>query len=417
MSDYIVKRQFPGLLATGLAATVLCFVVAVIYWPIWGAAAKAFINAFAGPGLKTVDAKTAAKFYTVFAEGTFFWMVINAWIWQTLIFGNYGKYHLTDRQPGAGLWYTFVGLVAGVAGFLILVGFLGLWWKPFSLSILFAPQNAAEVALAIEGWEASNFYVLPVIIAQIPLASLFHKWPFAGNIKPPWDGFGVMMTGTVFALIVWMGMFIPSFMKLTVGGHAVVSQPLGSWPAVLAFCQGFIFWFLIPAEGGEHYPMKAFAKKQPWMGFAGLALALVMGIATPAILRPIIGPLNLMPGVPLDIIVASLELSVIVFMLLWHHLFDDWPTAKEVPNQATRILTRIAIWVGGGAVFGLVWLKTFKLLPFAGNDLGLGYPVMGVLAGQFALLMVFLYMNTFFDKWPLVRKEPVVKAPAGRKTV
>ncbi len=32
---------------------------------------------------------------------------------------------------------------------------------------------------------------------------------------------------------------------------------------------------------------------------------------------------------------------------------------------------------------------------------------MGILAGQFVFLMCFLYYNTFFDKWPLVRKIPV----------
>ena len=65
----------------------------------------------------------------------------------------------------------------------------------------------------------------------------------------------------------------------------------------------------------------------------------------------------------------------------------------------------MGIWVCGGSVFGFTWLKVYTMLSFAGNDLGLGYPVMGILAGQFALLMVFLYFNTFFDKWPLVWKE------------
>ena len=214
------------------------------------------------------------------------------------------------------------------------------------------------------------------------------------------------MMGTSAALIVWMAMFIPSLMKLSLGGHVITGQPLGSWPAVLAFCQAFIFWFLIPAEGLEHYPMKLFAKKQPAMGLAGLAIALPMGLITPALLRPVVAPLNLLPGVPVDLVVASLELSVIVTMLMWHHLFDDYPSAQIVPDLRTRLFLRLAVWLGLGTVLGVLWIKTFKLLPFGANDLGMGYPVMGLLAGQFALLMVFLYMNTFFDKWPLVKKVP-----------
>ena len=409
MSEYIVKRQFKSSLTTGIVAVVICFFIAVIYWPIWGLLVKTLASSLAWQGIQAVDAKVAAKYFTVVAEGTFFWMVINAWIWLTLIFGNYGKTYLTDRQPGAGVWYTLVGFLVGIVGFLILVGFIGIWWKPFNLAILFTPSTAAEVQFAIEGWETSNFYALPVIIAQIPFVALFHKWPFAGNIKAPWDGFGVMMTGTVAALLVWFAMFIPSLMKLSIDGHAAVIQPLGSWPAVLAFCQAFIWWFLIPAEGGEHYPMKAFTQKQPYMGFVGLAIALVMGFVTPALLRPIIGPLNLVPGTPVDLIIASLELSCVVVLLMWHHLFDDYPTAQMIPNQATRLLTRLAIWLVLGGTFGVVWLKTFKMLPFAGNDLGWGYPVMGILAGQFAILMVFVYYNTFFDKWPLVRKQSILK--------
>ncbi|MBP1750738.1 MAG: putative rane protein, partial [Deltaproteobacteria bacterium] len=67
----------------------------------------------------------------------------------------------------------------------------------------------------------------------------------------------------------------------------------------------------------------------------------------------------------------------------------------------------IVIWLTLGLGLGFVWLKTFKLLPFGGNDLGYGFPVMGVLAGQFVFLMFFLYYNTIFDKWPLVRSVPV----------
>ena len=230
--EYIVRRKFDSKLTTGIFGVVLCFVYAMIYWPVWAFAAKTVITATAAKGLATVDAKTAAKFVAVFAEGTFFWCSINAWVWQTLIFGNYGKYSLGEMQPKAGIWYTFLSFVCGTAGYLIIISFIGLWWKPFSLSLMLSPQTAADLHLAMEGWEAANFYVLPVIIAQIPFVSLFQKKPWAGALKPPFDGLAVMMTSSVFALIVWFGMFIPSFFHLQIGGHAITSQPFGSWPAV-----------------------------------------------------------------------------------------------------------------------------------------------------------------------------------------
>ena len=406
--EYVVRRKFDGKLATGIAGVVICFIYAMIYWPVWAFAAKAFISATAGKGLAAVDPKTAGKFIAVFAEGTFFWCSISAWIWQTLIFGNYGKYTYGEMQPKAGIWYTFLSFVCGTAMYLIIVSFLGLWWKPFSLSLMLAPQTAADLELAIEGWEASNFYVLPVIIAQIPFVSLFQKKPWAGNLKPPLDGLAVMMTSSFVALLVWLGMFIPSFFHLQLGGHGITSQPLGSWPGVLAFCQGFIFWFLMPAEGGEGYPYKAITAKQPWMGLAGLVIALVCGgFLMPMLYGLLISAFNINPGVNPQVTAASLELSLIVFMLCWHHLFDDYPGADIEPGIGKRVLTRMFIWIAGGSLFGFSWLSLYKYLPFAGSDLGMGFPVMGILAGQFALLMVFLYFNTFFDKWPLVCKEIV----------
>lgn len=404
MSEYVVRRWFRTLPGTGTAAAVLCFLITLIYWPLWGMLSKTIIMFIAGSGLQGIDEKVLGKYVSAFADATFFWMVINAWIWQTLIFGTYGKTRWTNRQPYAGIWYSFVGLIFGAIGFLVIVGFLGLWWKPFSFAILFTPRTPEEVQLAIEGWEAGNFYALTVIMAQIPFVSLFQKWPFAGNIKAPWDGFGVMMTSTVAALLVWFGMIIPSFLKLSIGEHLVVTQPMQSWPTLVAFCQAFIWWSLIPAEGGESYPMKFFTKKQPAMAFAGFIISLVMGFVTPAILRPLLRPLDLLPGAPVDLVIASLLLSIIVVTLMWHHVFDDYPTAQMVSNQALRVLIRIGTWVVLGGVLGVVWLKTFKVLPFGSNNLGMGYPTMGILAGQFAFLMVFLYYNTFFDKWPLVRK-------------
>lgn len=408
--EYITRRRFDSLLATGIAGVAICFLYAVIYWPVWATLAKVLITTTAAAGLQAADPALAKKFIAAFAEGTFFWCSISAWIWQTLIFGNYGKYHLSPVQPLAGIWYTLLSFVCGIGAFLVLVGFLGLWWKPFSLGVMLFPANLDELKLALEGWEASNFYVLPVIIAQIPFVSLFQKKPWAGNLKPPLDGLAVMMTSSVFALIVWVGIFVPSFMHLELGGHHITAQPFGSWPAVLAFCQGFIFWFLIPAEGGEGYPYKLFTGRQPWMGIIGLAMALIAGgFLTPAFYLSLIKSFNINPGVNPHVTAASLELSLIVAMLCWHHLFDDYPSASQEPNLAKRIIIRVLTWLVLGTAFGFAWLKVYPVLPFAGNDLGMGFPVMGILAGQFALLMVFLYFNTFFDKWPLVHKEAVPK--------
>ncbi len=261
MNEFIVKRSFKGPVATGMAAFAVCFIASLIYWPVWGSVSRYIILSFGAPGLQTVDARTAGKFVQVFAEATFFWMIINAWIWQTLVFGGYGKYALTKRQPAAGIWYTLVGLAVGLAGFMIVTGFTGLWWKPFSLSVLFTPQNAQEVHMAIEGWEASNFYALAVILANIGYVALFHKWPFAGNIKAPWDGVGAMSLSSYFCLLAWFALILPSLLNLSIGGHQVVSKPMGSWPTFVAYAQCFIWCFLIPAEGGENYPDEIICKK------------------------------------------------------------------------------------------------------------------------------------------------------------
>jgi len=405
MAEYVIKRRFESPFATGFVLTILCFIFTLLYWPIWGSVVKFIALSFAGQGLAAVDHQLAAKYIGVVAEGTFFWMVINAWIWQTLVFGNYGKNHLTQLQPKAGVWYSFVGLATGIMGFLVLIGFIGLWWRPFSFGILFMPSSIEEVRLAIEGWEVGNFYCLAVILVQIAHVSLFQKWPFAGKIEAPLDGVATMLLSTVFTLIVWIAMFFPSLMSgLSLGGHGIVVQPFGSWPAFLAFCQTFIFFFLLPAEGGERYPQKLFTLKQPYSGLIGLIIALSAGLIIPPWLRSIVEPLNLVQGVPADLIVASLGLSMICFLLTWHHLFDDYTGPYIFSNQSSRVLTRGVIWLVGGGTFGLLWLKIFKLLPYGGNDLGLGYPVMGLLAGQFAFLMAVLLCNTFFDKWPLVSK-------------
>jgi AAT family amino acid transporter len=44
--------------------------------------------------------------------------------------------------------------------------------------------------------------------------------------------------------------------------------------------------------------------------------------------------------------------------------------------------------------------------------MGLGFTTMGILAGQFTFLMAILLFNTFFDKWPFVRKQ--ITPPSGK---
>jgi len=410
MTEYTIKRTFGGQLGTGIAALLASFVLAMILWPIWATVMKAIFSITAQQGLTAVEPKVAAQLIGAMVEGSFFWMVINTWIWQTLIMGNYGRGKLTDKQPWAGLWYVLVAWFFGIVAFIVLIGFIGIWWKPFNLAIMLLPKTAEEVSIAYEGWEAANFYALAVILAQIPFASLLHKWPFAGTSKQPTESLGALAFSTVVTYIVWLALIVPSFLHLSLGEHHITSQPFGSWPAFVAFCQAFVIFSIMPAEGAENYPMKLFAKKQPYMAIIGFIIALAAGFTIPPIIKSIIEPLNLVPGTPPFVIVASLELSVIVFMLAWHHLFEDYPSAKLVPNTAARVLTRVAIWFVGGGIYGVLWLKTFKLLPIGANSLGMGFPTMGILAGQFAFLMTLLFLNTFFEKWPLVRKQYYTEA-------
>jgi len=407
MTEHTVKRTFNSQLGTGIASFVLCFILACILWPIWSLIMKSIFSSLAATGLAAVEPGTAGELMGVMVEGSFFWMVINPWIWMTIIMGNYGKTHYTTKQPHAGLWYSVVALIAGLLAFFVIIGFIGIWWKPFNLALLLTPKTAAEVELAIMGWGAANFLALPVIMTQIPFAALFHKWPFAGTSKQPTEGWGVFFFSTLAVVIVWIATVIPHFIPFSVNGQSVVNPPMGSWATWVAFCQAFIFVFLIPAEGGEGYPMKLFTQKQPYMGIVGFVIALAAGLIVPPIVRGIIAPLDLLPGAPVDLAVASIILTGVISMLFWHHLFDDYPSAQLVPNTAARVLIRLAIWVVLGAVLGVIWLKIFTIVPFGANNLGMGYPTMGVLAGQFAFLMTLLFYNTFFDKWPLVYKERV----------
>jgi AAT family amino acid transporter len=401
MENYVMKKRLTNPLVSGLVSFVFLFIFASVSWPVWSILAKTFFLTIAGDGLQHLDQHLVAHFLKDAVEGTFFWMSISAWIWCTLVFGNYGKYKKTKQQPQAGIRYSFIAFLAGIGGFIALTGLIGIWWKPFSWSILFRPQTVAELELAIKGWGASNFYVLPVIICQIPITSLFHKYPFSGKIKEPGVGLGSMLLGTLVALIVWFAIFIPSFFDLSFNGELITGKPFGGFTSVVAWCQCFILWFLIPAEGGENFPMKLLSKKQPYMGIAGLVIAFIGSHLTLRGLRVVLNSFAEALNMPIDLVIASFVLSIIVTMLVWHHHFYDFPTQKMQPSMFKRTLARISIWLILGSIVGVIWLKTYTLLPFAGNNFGLGYPMLGVLAGQFVFLMPALFMNTFFDKWPI----------------
>lgn len=402
--EYRVERRFKSPLVSGVVAAIAAFMIACIGWPIWGLIVKAIISNLASVGLSKVEPAAANQYIKDVTEGTFFWMSINSWIWFTLVFGNYGKYSKTKKQPIVGLRYTALAFISGIIGMIVLVGLIGIWWKPFNLSTMLVPKTAEEVLLATEGWAAANFYAVPVLICQIPIVAAFGRWPFAGKIAPPWDGFGAMMTSTVFALIVWFAMFVPSFLKFQLGGQTTVIQPMGTWPSVLAWCQCFIFLFLFPAIGGEGYPYRLITEKQPAKGLITIILSILLAFIIRGFLRMILEPMDLLNGQPVDLVITSLVLSIITTALLWHHQFFDFPGEDKVKSSGTRFLIRLAIVVIIGTILGLIWMKTYTKLPFGSNDMGLGYPTLGLIAGQFIFMMPFLYMNTFYDKWPLIRQ-------------
>ena len=402
METYRIERKIKNPLVSGFIAVLIATAIASVFWPIWGLIAKKIIMVLAATGLSQSDAAASSQYIKDVTEGTFFWMSINSWIWFTLIFSNYGKYKRTHFQPAAGFRYSILAFLSGIFGYVILVGLIGIWWKPFNLGIMLMPQTAEEVIMATEGWAAANFYAVPVLICQIAYVALFGKWPFT-KAGAPWDSFGAMMTSTVAALLVWFAMFVPSFLKFQLAGEAAVIQPMGSFPSVLAWCQCFILWFLFPVICTEGYPAKIFSKEQPWRGFIGFGISFVMAFAMRGLLRIVLAPMDLLNGQPVDLVITSLVLSIITVGLTWHHQFFDYPDQEKMPNEQMRVIVRLLIVLVLGTIMGLFWMKTYTYLPFGSNDLGLGYPTLGLIAGQFLYMMPMLFMNTFFDKWPLTR--------------
>jgi len=404
MTEGISSRGLKKQPALGFAALVLCFAASMFLWPLWAIGAKAVFSALASQGLAAAGPELAGKLLGAMVEGSFMWLVITSWIWMVIGFDCYGKTKFSEKQPWSGIFYFLVAMVVGIVGFLVLISFMGIWWKPFNLAVMLTPATASDAAMALKGWEVSNFYSLMVVVVQIAFATLLHKWPFGGTSNQLTENIGNFGTSTCATFIAWVAMIFPSFMQLSNSGEAVTSTPFGSFPAYLAFVLGFVIISVVPVMGGELYPVKPFAKKQPYMGLVGILIGIAAGFALPPIIKTIVEPLNLLPGAPADIIVSSLELSVIIVILFLNELFDCYPSADLVPNAAIRILARVSIWIFGGLGLGILWIKTFQLLPIGGNNFGLGFQTMGVVAGQFAFLMTFLFFNVFFDRWPLVRK-------------
>ncbi len=404
MTEEITKRVFKGQPSTGFVGFGLCLTASMILWPLWAIVAKALFSALAAQGLAAAGPELSGKLIGAMIEGSFMWLVVTSWIWMVIGFDCYGKTKYTKKQPWAGIYCALVAIAVGIIGFLLLISFVGIWWKPFNLAIMLTPATAADAAMSLRGWHVSNFYSLMVVMVQIAFATLLHKWPFAGTSNQLTENIGNFASSTCVTYIAWVAMIVPSFMLLSSNGEAVTAPPFGSFPAYLAFVLGFVIFSIVPVMGAELYPVKLFAKKQPYLGLVGILFAIATGFVLPPIIRSVFEPMNLLPGAPVDIIVSSLELTVIIVILALNELFDCYPSADLVPNAAVRILVRVAIWIFGGFGLGVLWIKIFTLLPIGGNNFSMGFHTMGLVAGQFAFLMTFLYFAGFFDKWPLIRK-------------
>ena len=70
-------------------------------------------------------------------------------------------------------------------------------------------------------------------------------------------------------------------------------------------------------------------------------------------------------------------------MLAWHHLFDDYPSAGLFPIPQPGF-DQSRDLVCPRQRTGIIWIKLLGKIPFGANNMGMGYPTMGILAGQFA---------------------------------
>lgn len=405
MEKYVMKKRFGHPVLSGLATVAFLLVFASIAWITWSLVWKQIFLFIGGNAVSSLSSGVQGHFLKEAVEGTFFWMVIGTWVWFSLNMGNYGKYTKSMKQPIVGIRYTLLAFLAGLLGFVAFVSLMGLWWEPFNWQILFRPGSEQEGLLAIKGWAATNFFALTVILAQIPLVSLFGKYPFSKlSHEPRVIAIGTLSLGLFLAMLSWVVFILPSFMTFEIDGTAVTGTPFGDWSTALAWCQLFIFFFLLPAEGAEGYPQKFITTKQPWSGFVGLGIALVGAFTFLPLLRILLTPLANSLGLAPDMAVASVTLTIINVLLTWHHHFDDYPSKEVMPSTVGRIMIQLVIVLIIGSVLGILWLTTtLELSPFGANDLSLGHPMLGILGGQFVYMMPMLFMNTFFDKWPLAK--------------
>ena len=94
-------------------------------------------------------------------------------------------------------------------------------------------------------------------------------------------------------------------------------------------------------------------------------------------------------------------------MLAWHHHFDDYLNKDVMPSTWKRIVIQFAVVIVVGSILGILWIKYMHVWPFGTNDLGMGHPMLGILGGQFVFMLPMVFMNTFFDKWPMVKNVKV----------
>lgn len=406
MTNFVNKNRFNSVIMNGLISCIIIFITANVFWIGFSWIFSSIYEIILGSTLDTFSASTQASLILNGVEGAFFWLIIIPWIWMALNFGNIGKYDKGFKQPWVGIRYVLRCMCWGLVGFLIITLFLGLWWKPFNLGILLRPATEAEALLAIKGWGAINFFALASILGQIPPVSLFAKWPFSTLSKDAKVvGLGNFFLTLTIALLIWIAFIIPSFLDpIEFAGQAITHQAAGTWGAGLAWAQVFVFFILIPAEGGEGYPQALFTKKQPWSGIVGLLISLIAAFAVTPLLRSLLAGYSDFVGLDPNIMTASFALSIINVLLTWHHLFNDYPT-KDMLTGGKRILAQLAIVLFIGVILGFLWPLIYPYLPIGGNDLGLGIPVLGVIAGHFVYMLPMVFMNTGFDKWPVNQNE------------
>ncbi|UUV99783.1 hypothetical protein [Vagococcus luciliae] len=402
MENIVIAKRIKHPLLSGIVSVIFLILFASAGWIIWSNVWQLVIGLVGGESVNNLSTEIQGHFFKESVEGTFFWLVISTWVWFSLNLGNYGKHTRNLTHLKTGIRYTLMAFLVGIIGFSLFVTFLGLWWEPFSWQVLFRPENDVQALLAIKGWSAINFFALSVILTQIPLVSLFGKYPFSQYSQSDWSiSFGTLFLGLFLALFNWIVFIVPSFFQLQIDGVAITQIPFGSWSTAIAWCQLFIFFFLLPAEGAEGYPQKLFTTRQPISGLIGLAIAVIGAFVMLPILSQLLTPLATEIGIDPDLAVASFVLTIINVLLTWHHHFDDYPNKEVVPSAWKRIVIQLIIVITIGSVLGILWLKTLQLWPFGGNHLGLGHPMLGILGGQFVYMMPMLFMNTFFDKWPM----------------